>query len=142
MNAKMEMTVVDGRPPNFDKIIKVFPLASRAGVMFAYGWTLYAPGFTARTVPDELLYAHEPVHAIQHTTYEGGIGAWWDRYMEDIDFRFSQELPAHVAEFRYLVSLAHARKRALRETAEKLAAPLYGSMRSVEECQRLIAEAD
>lgn len=136
------MRVIDGRPPNFDAILKAFPLAGNRGVCIAYGWDLFVIGShgNPKAVSPEILLAHEPVHALQHEAYPGGVELWWDRYMIDADFRFSQELPAHIAEYRYLIDLAHSRKRTLREIAAKLAAPLYGNMRSAQECERLIHE--
>jgi len=128
------MRIVRERPPNFDAIAKVFPGAYGSGVIFCYGDTLCNPSGVALT---KALVAHEEVHSEQQN---GNPQAWWDRYLLDVEFRLSQELPAHAAEYQ-IASLGLARpgrRLHLRDISEKLAAPLYGRMISPEEAKKQI----
>jgi hypothetical protein len=72
------LEVVDGRPPNFAAIVAVFPRGGKAGVIFAYGGRIYAPG---RRVVTPALQAHEQVH-IERQGSEPD--RWWDRYLVDV----------------------------------------------------------
>lgn len=119
------LEVVDGRPPNFEKIVAACPGAAGPGVMFAYAGKVYAPG--RKTLTREL-DAHERVHIERQGT---DPDAWWERYLRDMDFRLKEEILAHQAEER-MYRARHIdpvkRYRALREIAGKLASPLYGGM--------------
>jgi hypothetical protein len=121
------MKVVDGTPPNFEEILMAFPGADGVGVMFCYGDTIYAPG---RTSVADHFHAHEAIHAIQQGDDPAG---WWKVYITSPAFRLEQEIPAHRAEYEFRckdMPRKH-RRRLLRETAGKLASPLYGSLISV-----------
>jgi hypothetical protein len=121
------MRVVDGVPPNFDEILAAFPGIEMPGVMFCWGNTIYAPGMTS--VADHF-HAHESIHAIQQGDDPSG---WWKTYISSSAFRLEQEIPAHRAEFEFRCKSLSRKKRRmlLRETAGKLASPLYGSLISV-----------
>ena len=56
------MKVVDGYPPNWDKIKAAFD--PRPGTMFCYGDRVYYPGEAGRGI-SEALHAHEQVHSVQ-----------------------------------------------------------------------------
>jgi hypothetical protein len=117
------MSIIASRPPNFDQILAAFPDASKPGVLFAYGDYIYCPDGSAVPLP---LLAHEHVHLDrqkQHVTPE----AWWTLYIEDAEFRYREELVAHVAEYKaQLPGLdRNAAARRLMTTAFRLVAPLY-----------------
>ena len=119
------LEVVNARPPNFDKIVAVFPEAEKPGVMFAYAGKVYAPGGTKVT---RELDAHERVHIARQGVDPDG---WWDRYLTDVKFRYDEELVAHVEEYRTYCR-RHIdqvkRRKALREIAARLASSLYGNV--------------
>lgn len=125
------MKIIIERPPNFAEIARVFPMAYNHGVIFAFHDAIYNP-FNNK-IPPELL-AHEAVHlARQGGTVEGAL-AWWEKYMTDAAFRYNEELLAHRAEYQALIEMNPARpfrRRAIKETAKRLASPLYGRMISV-----------
>lgn len=125
-----------GRPPNFDKIVKVFPMARGPLVIFSYAPYIYSPSL--RPI-DPSLIAHENIHiARQHKI---GVEDWWDKYLTDFDFRFYEELLAHRAEYRVLSVNAKTFKQqcvALRIVAKKLAAPLYGRMINLSDAMQLL----
>lgn len=118
------MKVVVGRPPNFSAILKAFPAASSDGVIFAWDDRIYSP--SGITVPAYLM-AHEREHGAQQRAV-GGPAHWWQRYIEDQDFRYAQELAAHARELEHQVDGARNRNTIAviaHRTAARLVAPLY-----------------
>lgn len=116
--------VIVGRPPNFDKIVKVFPLAERASTIFAYGDTIYV---SEGTMLPTFLVKHERVHLQRQK--EIGVKEWWDKYLEDPKFRYEEEVIAHKAEYwarmRGHNMSIEERKKAAHIVTKRLLAPLY-----------------
>lgn len=108
------------RPPNFKQILSAFPGASRPGVIFAYGADIYNP--SGNVIPTALL-AHESVHCER----QKDPSRWWTHYISDAEFRYREELAAHVAEYStQAVGLdRNHRVKLLMSTAARLVAPLY-----------------
>jgi hypothetical protein len=109
------------RPPNFDRIVEVFPFAIKPGVIFAYGSVVYNP--SGIEIPEALI-RHERVHQSRQSDPE----QWWELYLTDPEFRYNEELLAHAEE--YCAQLTSIRDRNLRaalltSTARRLVAPLY-----------------
>lgn len=128
------------RPPNYDKIVAAFPGASEKGVIFTYGDTIYNP--TGGAIP-EWIVAHEEVHSEQQGLTVEEVEAWWDKYIEDVQFRFEQELPAHRREYQRfceLVSDRERRARMLHRIAIRLAGPLYGRMLPYIQARKVLKE--
>lgn len=124
------------RPPNFDKILAVFPLAMSPSVIFAYGDKIFVPG--GKEIPPEIL-AHERVHCERQLMM--GVEAWWDRYLIDPRFRYEEELLAHQVEYSFLRGLypGQARKKSiLKHVAGKLSSRLYGAMVSLEQAKKAL----
>jgi hypothetical protein len=114
------MIVID-RPPNFDLILAAFPKASDPGVMFAYAGSIYNP--SGKTIPDALI-AHENVH-LNRQIFDGA-DKWWQRYLEDSEFRYREELLAHAAEYKaQAIGDRNFCAGLLVRTAARLTAPLY-----------------
>lgn len=133
------MNIIIDRPPNYSQIVQVLPKASKKGVIFTYGDTIYNPWNVNITHP---LEAHESVHAERQGVGLDGIEAWWDRYLKDIQFRFQEELIAHQAEYwAYNDANRNARRKALSKVARKLASPLYGNMITIEQAKRGLKKA-
>ena len=109
-------------PPNFRAIVTAFPHAARPGVLFAYGEHIYNP--SGVHIPRVLM-----VHEVKHLARQfQASDAWWDRYIADPEFRYSEELIAHAAELRAGLRATkdrNARYRLLRTTAWRLIADLY-----------------
>jgi hypothetical protein len=113
--------IINERPPNFDQILTAFPKADGEGVIFAFDGNIYSP--SGKVIPPALL-AHENVHLMNQE--QVGPDTWWRLYIEDSEFRYEEELEAHVAEFR--AQRATDRNfvaRLLTATALRLVAPLY-----------------
>lgn len=122
----MTQTIVHAFPPLFDEIDAAFKVRSRAGVFYSFGDVIYCPD--GAPISPEFL-AHEAVHGRRQ-----GSGArvleWWRRYIDDPKFRLAEEIPAHVAEYRWLVAHGNrgARRAAAGCVAARLSSPLYGRM--------------
>lgn len=116
--------IIDARPPNFELIVAAFPDAAKPGVIFAYGDDIYAPG--VKHLPPAL-WDHEAVHQRFQKNWPLGPEGWWDRYIEDPEFRYIEELRAHAAEYRAQLAGLNRNQRAklLMATAARLVAPLY-----------------
>ena len=117
------MIIVE-RPPNFDAILKVFPDADKPGVLFAYGDNIYNP--TGILIPPALL-AHEGIHLIRQRDGETAE-SWWAKYLTDDEFRYREELEAHVAEYdsqALTIRDRNYRAKLLTATAARLVAALY-----------------
>lgn len=110
------------RPPNFEAILAAFPDADKPGVIFAYGHDVYSPSGLSIT---PALLAHENVH--QERQRKMTPEKWWELYIADAEFRYREELLAHVAEFIYQAPRLDRNQRAklLMSTAQRLTAPLY-----------------
>jgi hypothetical protein len=130
--------IVVGLPPNFQKILAVFPKANGPGVIFAYGDTIYNPSGGELPMP---IVAHELVHLDQQKV-AGGTEIWWDKYLVDRGFRFAEELQAHQVEYYWACSGINVdrnlRRRYLGLIAGRLSGPLYGYMTTLEKAKSLI----
>lgn len=114
--------IINERPPNFEQIQAAFPKAVNPGVLFAYDNNIYNP--SGIVVPPALI-AHEEVHL--HRQRDAGPNSWWHAYLHDSEFRYNEELLAHVAEFKMQRSFNDRNfgARLLMATALRLVAPLY-----------------
>lgn len=114
--------IIIERPPNFEQIKVAFPNAVNPGVMFAYDGNIYNP--SGNVIPPALL-AHEEVHL--HRQRDAGPNKWWESYLSDSEFRYNEELLAHVAEFLTQLTTRDRNfgARLLMHTALRLVAPLY-----------------
>jgi hypothetical protein len=140
-----ETVIIVDRPPNFEQIKAAFPDAEKPGVMFAFDGKIYNP--SGNVIPPALI-AHEEVHLKRQrdlgpnphsTTKWSGPDLWWDNYLHDSEFRYNEELLAHVAEFQ--MQRTRDRNfvaRLMVHTALRLIAPLYNYVppRSLQEAMR------
>ena len=97
-------------------------------VIFAWVDTIYNP--LGIDVPPQLM-AHETVHGLRQEDFPGGVEAWWAEYIRSKSFRFFEERVAHQAEYDHLIAKARNRKERrvyLKQTAKRLASPLYGNV--------------
>ena len=117
------VVIIIERPPNFDRVLAAFPDADKPGVIFAYGDNIYNP--SGITIPHALL-AHEGIHLIRQRDGETA-DSWWEKYLTDDEFRYREELEAHVGEYGSQAPQLDRNYRAklLMATAHRLIAPLY-----------------
>jgi hypothetical protein len=129
------MTIERAYPPNIDAILQAFPhVAHTRGVLFAWDMTIFNPD---NIVVTPSLDAHEVVHSIQQ---RGNPSAWWDKYLASADFRFEQEVVAHITEYAsaYGQFDRNGRRHQLNQIAARLAGPLYGSLTTKAAAVRLL----
>lgn len=130
------MKIQSGFPPNIEKIRKTFRLSGRE--VFTYGDIVF---LGAGGQIDGALAAHEQTHIEQQT--EMGAEPWWDRYLEDKEFRLSQELPAYQKQYREAKKVIKDRERLnkfLILIARDMSGPMYGNMIGFNEATRLIKQ--
>lgn len=120
------MRIIHDRPPLFEQIDAAFQVAGKP-LVFCWGEVIFNPE-GIRISPE--LIKHEEVHSERQGRSEEQIAAWWRRYIENPDFRYSEELLAHRAEYRAFCRRHGSwgkRTRYLDRAAARLASPLYGS---------------
>lgn len=128
---------IKGFPPNYIALKKAFP-AINQNTIFSYGEVVYVP--SGNKLSREIA-AHEAVHGERQLDI--GVTFWWDRYLDDADFRYVEELVAHRAEFLAFkngipMPGSRATRAALAHIAGKFCGPLYNNMCSFEQAVELI----
>ena len=98
---EIKLIVRAERPPIWDKVHKYFQV-NDAETVYAYGHILYNP---ADIDIDILLLEHERACANQQISYEGGIEAWWDRYLTDAEFKKDQDFEQFWYQYRKYCSI-------------------------------------
>lgn len=124
------MKIKNTKPKYFWVLKYFFPEADwDKGVIVTYGKNVYCK----HKLTDPLI-AHEFTHVRQQTfpIY------WWFKYALSPKFRFSQELPAHRAEYQAIKGYDNNKKEWLKLIAGRLSGPLYNNMVTLEEAKRLI----
>jgi hypothetical protein len=131
--SQMEVVINDW-PPNINEIRNVLPVTDRN--IFAYDNKIFNP--SGGKLPPEL-HAHEAVHFKQQA--EIGVEAWWQNFLEDPVFRLAQEIPAHKEEYRVYCLFSrdrNERAKMLRRMGQRLAAPMYGGIITINEAMKAI----
>jgi hypothetical protein len=127
------MQIVRGFPPNYKEIKARFNPPPKT--VFAYGDTIYSPAGV--DLPADLI-AHERVHFGQQAA-AGGAEAWWRRYIDDAEFRLTQEVEAYRAQYALVAALPRPlRRRWLAAISKALASGMYGSLVTRERAQQLV----
>lgn len=128
------MEIVKENPPNYKKISKKFKLTK--SVVFTYGDKIYVPN--GEDVSPHLM-AHEETHMRQQGD---NPEAWWDKYLEDEQFRLEQELEAYRNQFRFVRKKSKAtrkqRSEFLDNIASDLSSPIYGNIIDYKTARNLI----
>lgn len=113
------MNISNAYPPNWKEIKKVFN--PKDNTVFTYGNTIYAPSVFF-TLPDDLVI-HEETHMQQQGEDPSG---WWERYLVNKSFRFTQELRAYQNQYKFYAE--HHNRNQLFFFANTIARDLSGSM--------------
>jgi len=127
------LRIIIEEPPNIVAIRNTFPLTGRE--IFAWGDTIYNPSNAKLT---KELRAHEAIHSQQQSD---DIEGWWAQYLKDVDFRFKQEVEAHIVEYithRRVQRSRNIRRIYLREISKRLSSPMYGSIVTFDKAKKLI----
>ena len=131
------MRIVFDVPPLFDEIDAAFHVAGKP-VIYAWGNVIYNPQRV--DIPDPLK-AHEAVHGLRQGQ---DIVGWWRRYIDDVEFRLGEEIPAHKAEYDVLIKRGadrNQRRRLLKFVAGRMANPIYGRMVTPARALAILKEA-
>lgn len=97
-------------------------MARKPGVVFSYGQYIYAPPGAVLPLSPHLVI-HEAVHGERQLAI--GVELWWRHYLENLQFRYDEELLAHRAEYQSMVKHGFPAQNALKGVAGRLASPLY-----------------
>lgn len=131
------MKILTENPPVYEDIIKA-GLKPTNYTIYAYGDTIYNPNKVM--IPQDLI-VHESVHMKQQNYNDNDAKIWWERYLTDNLFRIEQEVEAYSAQYKYVCTLykdRNKRDKMLRQLAQFLSSPMYGSVLDVKESYKLI----
>lgn len=130
------MTDIPEFPPNYDDIVRAFPAVALMKPVFSWGEDLYNP---YRLRIDKHLRNHEALHASRQ--WVEGVWPWWNRYLDDPEFRLQEETLAYQAQLRSFARWDRSRERrhnyAL-QLAGALSGPVYGNLLTRIEAYRRI----
>lgn len=119
--------LIKAYPPNYQDIIKALPAVKRRpNGVFTYAPNVYYPGGSSLSYD---LEQHEATHIQQQNNTEGGPAAWWERYLEDPEFRLEQELEAYRVQFKAAEIYNRGQRRVLlNKIAGDLSSAMYGKI--------------
>ena len=81
-------------PPNIKQIKEVFPILPES-MLFCYGDVIYNPN-------GQELADHIQIHELTHSDQQQEKPEeWWDKYLNDKDFRLKQELLAYQRQYQF-----------------------------------------
>lgn len=125
------MEIVETYPPNYSRIRQFIKPPQNA--IFAYGNKIYNP-HKVDIWPD--LEEHEKVHQKQQGS---DPEFWWEKYLQNKDFRLEQEIEAYGAQYQYLKGIFNNKglKVVLFEMANALSKD-YGLSLTYQEAENLI----
>lgn len=110
-------------PPNIDTIDAAFHVREVPGVIYSYAPDIYCP--SGLQMPNWII-EHEKVHIERQGS---APDAWWEQYIADEEFRYQEELVAHVRELQYRKGGKDGKKYSyaalLNHTIDRLLAPIY-----------------
>ena len=130
------MIISHEKPPIFEDCVKAFGITWDEGIAFTYGDTV----FCKNNLTTDLL-VHESVHVKQQASYFGGSEYWWKKYIEDKDFRLSQEVEAYKSQLEWYKRNIKDRNtlfKAYNSIWNILSGPMYGNMITASEAARLL----
>jgi hypothetical protein len=124
-------------PPNYEEIKKSFDF-DKKNTVFTFGANLYNPSDIKIT--DDLAI-HEWIHSKQQEQDDTVAKLWWRRYLQDKEFRLSQELEAYGSQYAYILMKIKDRNKQdkyLRAFAQMLSSPMYGNVITASEALKAI----
>lgn len=132
----MKVKISTSKPPSwiYDECVKKF------GINFSN--TIFAVDDTIHTAKPYLitpdLEEHELTHIKQQKRY--GWEKWWRDYLNDDQFRLSQELEAYYKQYQYLQNNypRHIRKERQKQIIKTLSGKQYGNLVTEEQAKELL----
>lgn len=125
----MSHSLKQGKPPVWDKVLAQIPSVAkhRDRIWMTYGKEIYSES----PIPQEIL-AHELKHVRQQTK-DMDKDVWWDKWLNDLEFRYAQELEGYREQYRYVAERVKDRNKLFyykRDLALILSGRLYGNIKS------------
>ncbi len=121
------MKIIISEPPNIDLIDAKFNIKNKP-IIFTYGSIIYNP---MNIVISNELMTHEQAHSDRQTSNIKQIEDWWEKYLNDDEFRLYEELLAHKAEYKeYCKNYKDRNNRNLflNNISQRLASSMYGNL--------------
>lgn len=137
----LHMTKISRQKPPahiYNRCVKQFGVDFNKGIVFTVGDTIHS----AVEIPRDLM-VHELTHVRQQRAFEGGYEEWWNRYLEDEKFRYSQELEAYRNQWKWIETNVKDRNKAFRlfmQIAQLLSGEMYGKMVTLSEAKEALKE--
>ncbi len=123
------------KPEIYEKIIKYLPHADwDKGIAICYGDTIYSKNPIS---PD--IASHEEIHMYQQQ--ELGPEEWWDKYLKDKAFRFSQELEAYQYQVKFIklvIKDRNVKYKMIHRLAIDISSDMYDNMISYSQAMTLL----
>jgi hypothetical protein len=134
---KTPYEVTEDLPPKwiYDACVDKFGIDFYKGVIFTVNNKIHI--FDKRLLTRDLL-AHELTHIEQQK--EMGYKKWWEKYLEDTEFRLTQEYLAYQNQYQYCKEFysRNARRIVLKHIIGSLSGPMYGNLITEEEARNLL----
>ena len=132
------MIIINSNPPKeiYDQCLKLFKIGK--GTVWTVGEVIYNPDSIRIT---EDLFIHESTHGEQQKHNETVAKIWWMRYLEDKDFRLSQEIEAYGNQYKFICRIVkdkNSRYKNLHQLAKFLSSGMYGNLISQSEAEKAI----
>lgn len=124
------------KKPLFWFLVRLFFSNAKWGeVILTFNGKIYS-----RDVIRRDLIIHEGVHWLQQKSFIGSC-IWWIHYCFSKEFRLSQEIPAHQAQYKEICLLIKDRNnqsKILRQLGESLSSPVYGNIIDLKDAIKII----
>lgn len=134
-----EYKIVDYPPEGiYEKCRELWGVDFDRGTVFTYGDTIHSK----RPLTEDLIQ-HELTHVRQQTAI--GKEKWWDEYFSDDHFRYTQELEAYRAQYKWVrdnVKDRNIQARLLDSYARLLSGEMYGNIMTWNEAVSVIKAND
>lgn len=128
------MKIKNDKPDIYFRLKNIFDIDWDKGIIITYGESVYC-----KFPISEDLEVHEGTHVKQQLDY--GVEKWWDRYIEDVDFRFSQEKEAYLNQANWIkqnIKDRNERFKRLDKIATDFSSSIYGNIITKKEVWNLI----
>lgn len=122
------------KPQIYSRLVKAFGINWNKGVIIAYGDTIHC-----KWKLTQVKIVHEKTHLKQQSVI--GVKEWWNKYIEDPQFRLLQEIEAYTNEIEWIknnIYNMNERKALVDKIVLDLSSAMYGSIVTQEEAYRLL----
>ena len=125
---------INQKPAIYKTLQDRFGINWESGIIIAY-----YPNIYCKYALDDLKLVHENTHLEQQRLY--GVEAWWERYLEDPNFRTLQEAEAYKNEADFAKKIMRDRNKLARyidRIAKDLSSSIYGNIVTYSQARDLL----